>query len=264
MSAFALSPDAAQAGYRLAAFETIGSTSTEASRLGRAGETGPLWIVSTHQTEGRGRQGRRWETPAGNLAASLLLTLDLPPARIATLGFVAGVAVTEALDEVAGGHSACRLKWPNDVLAGGAKLVGISLESEARPDGSRFVTVGIGVNVVGAPAGLPYPATSLAALGITARAAEVFAALSRRWLARYADWLTEGFAPVRERWLARAAGLGGPTRVVDGGRERSGRFETLDDDGQLVLRCPNGGALRVSAGDVHFGVAGTLRQDSAA
>jgi len=86
----------------------------------------------------------------------------------------------------------------------------------------------------------------------------------RRWLAAYAEWLTLGFAPIRERWLSRAAGLGGPIRIVDGGRERSGLFETLDADGQLVLRCPSGHALRVSAGDVHFGLAGTLRQDSAA
>jgi BirA family transcriptional regulator, biotin operon repressor / biotin---[acetyl-CoA-carboxylase] ligase len=90
---FALSPRAKAAGYRLQALDTIDSTNAEAMRLGRAGEGGPLWVVSRHQSAGRGRRGRAWATPRGNLAATLLLTLDLPPVLTATLGFVAGLAL---------------------------------------------------------------------------------------------------------------------------------------------------------------------------
>ena len=97
---FALSPEALASGYRLVAFERVGSTNAEATERARAGEAGPLWIVSGHQTLGRGRRGSAWQTEPGNLAASLLLRLDLPPATLATLGFVAGVALVEALEGV--------------------------------------------------------------------------------------------------------------------------------------------------------------------
>src|SRR5918998_5312930 len=116
---FALGSNATEAGFRLTTFDTIGSTNVEAMAIGRAGEHGPLWVVSKHQTAGRGRHGRPWSTPPGNLAASLLRILDLPPSRAATLGFAAGLALERALRAVAPAPASVRfeLKWPNDVLA---------------------------------------------------------------------------------------------------------------------------------------------------
>lgn len=284
---FTLSDRARRAGYRLAAYDTIGSTSVEAMARAAAGERGPLWVVSAHQSRGRGRRGSVWESPRGNLAASLLARLELPPATLATLGFVAGLALARALERCceptlascegprlhgsvpSGAHLPSRqgggqgatpfsLKWPNDVLAGGAKLAGILLQTEEL-DGGRVVVIGIGVNVVAAPAGLPYPAACLRGLGCETDAESVFAALSESWVDAYELWSHgRGFGGIREQWLARASGLGGAVAVKTGSSITRGLFETIDEHGQLVLRRYDGHIERVSAGEVHFGPAGTV------
>src|SRR5690606_30313970 len=170
-----------------------------------AGDAGKVWFAALQQTEGRGRRGRNWESPHGNLAASLLIVPDAPSTGLASLGFVAGVALNSALarlmagaairsgiDRADGDSGASRariaLKWPNDLLADGAKLAGILLEAQKRPDGRTAIVIGIGVNVVAAPQGLPYPATSLAALGARFDAAAVFEALAESWVECYQTW----------------------------------------------------------------------------
>src|SRR6202167_1658818 len=97
---FSLGPRAISAGYRLAASETIGSTSAEAMSRARNGERGPMWFVTTEQTAGRGRRQRPWIAPRGNLASSVLETIDVAPAVAATLGFAAGLALEAALRAV--------------------------------------------------------------------------------------------------------------------------------------------------------------------
>src|SRR6202140_4403047 len=136
---FSLGPRATSAGYRLAAFDHIGSTNAEALAQARAGELGPIWFVTSEQTAGRGRRHRPWIAPRGNLASSILEVIDGSPAVAATLGFAAGLALEAALRRVsieaslrAGGSDEMTfsLKWPNDVLAGRQKLAGILLEAE--------------------------------------------------------------------------------------------------------------------------------------
>ena len=187
---FSLGARATSAGYRLAAFESIGSTNAEAMSRAREGECGPIWFVTSEQTAGRGRRNRPWIAPPGNLASSILEVIDVSPAVAATLGFAAGVALETALRNVSGKvspgtagteHMKFSLKWPNDVLAGPQKLAGILLEAEAVADNRLAVVVGIGTNVVAAPEGTPTPATSLAALGIDAGAEGLFGELSDSW-----------------------------------------------------------------------------------
>ncbi|PIK72234.1 biotin--[acetyl-CoA-carboxylase] ligase, partial [Methylobacterium frigidaeris] len=231
----------------------------------RAGEAGPLWVVAREQTGGRGRRGKGWSWIQGNHAASLLWPVPpgLAPDRVATLGFVAGVAVERALRRACGpgtdGPSPdFRLKWPNDVLLGGAKLVGILLEMETLPSRGAFVTVGIGINVTGAPDGLPYAATSLAQAGYAVDASGLFRLLTGAWIEAERLWdRGRGFSRIRDAWLAAAAGLGGPVIVQVGGRSVTGIFETIDEGGRLVVRVPEGDAIAVSAGEVHFGAAAT-------
>lgn len=277
--AFDLAPEAEAAGCRLAVHETIDSTSTEGMRLARAGEAGPLWIVARRQSAGFGRRGSAWQSLPGNLFASLLLTSDLPPAKLATLGFVAGIALDEALarcctgfhsraalDDARAGRDRFTLKWPNDVLGDGAKLAGIALGTETLPaarlgegrDERRAVVVGIGVNVAHAPEGLPYPAASLQDLGFAVEAETLFRALSAAWIDAYEDWAgRNGFVAIRERWLERAAGIGGPVAVRSGDHVLRGVFETIDEHGQLVVRTADGSVRTISAGDVHLGIAAT-------
>ncbi len=181
---FVLAPTALIEGYRLETFETVGSTNVVALDRARASDQGRLWLVARRQESGRGRRGRVWETPNGNLAATLLLFTCCPLPQAATLGFVAGLALSDALAAVAPGARIAvapdggqgregagryELKWPNDVLADGGKLAGILLESVLLSEKRFAVAVGIGVNVAAHPEGLPYPAISLAGLGIAAR-----------------------------------------------------------------------------------------------
>jgi BirA family biotin operon repressor/biotin-[acetyl-CoA-carboxylase] ligase len=268
---FELGQAAAAAGYQLLAFDRIGSTNAEAQERARAGAEGPLWVVAREQTEGRGRRGRAWETPRGNLAASLLLTVDMPRPQAATLGFVAGLALNEAGAALAPGiavkvgvdgldepRSRLTLKWPNDVLADGAKLAGILLEVD--PCGDRLaVVIGLGVNVATAPSGLPYPVTALSELGSNVTAESLFAALSDAWLRFHLVWDGgRGLAEIRRLWLVQAAGLGAPVAVRLGETVLRGKFETLDEEGRLIVLTEEGDRRTVTAGEVHFGAAASL------
>src|SRR6266481_3571231 len=235
--AFSLGPRAQSAGYRLAAFDQIGSTNAEAMSRARDGERGPIWFVTSEQTAGRGRRHRPWIAPRGNLASSVLEVMDVSPAVAATLGFAAGLALEAALRKISveaalrsGGSDQLRfgLKWPNDVLSGQQKLAGILLEAEALQNGLAVV-VGIGTNVVAAPEGTPTPATSLNALGIQIGAEELFKALSDAWVEFRGIWDNgRGFAEIRARWLERAAGLGDKVAIQTGNARLEGTFDTID------------------------------------
>jgi BirA family biotin operon repressor/biotin-[acetyl-CoA-carboxylase] ligase len=254
---FTLGPRAQSAGYRLATFDQIGSTNSEAMVQARAGERGPLWFVTTEQTAGRGRRHRPWIAPRGNLAGSVLETVDVAPAVAATLGFAAGLALEAALRAVVGSAAiGLALKWPNDVLAGPAKLAGILLEAESRTSGGLSVVVGMGTNIVAAPEGTPTPATSLHALGVETSAEALFTALSDSWAELRGIWHQgRGFGEIRRRWLALAAGIGQPVAIQTGNATVSGIFDTIDDTGCMIVRTATGDRIPISAGDVHFGQA---------
>jgi BirA family biotin operon repressor/biotin-[acetyl-CoA-carboxylase] ligase len=266
---FALAPTALTEGYRLEAFETVGSTNALALDRARDGDPGRLWLAARRQETGRGRRGRVWETPPGNLAATLLLVDCCPMPLAATLGFVAGLALSDALLAVAPGARVAvgpdggqgregagryELKWPNDVLADGAKLAGILLESIVLSERRFAVAVGIGVNVVAHPEGLPYPAISLVGLGATCSAETLFLALSDAWLRHARTWdQGRGLSAIRGQWLARAAGLGSEVAVTIGGEVVRGIFETIDEECRFLVRDKTGRIWPVAAGDVHFG-----------
>jgi BirA family transcriptional regulator, biotin operon repressor / biotin---[acetyl-CoA-carboxylase] ligase len=274
---FSLAPTAVAEGFRLEAFDTIGSTNAVALQRAQAGDPGKLWIVSKKQEAGRGRRGRPWLTPEGNLAATLLMVGRFEPKVAATLGFVAGLALADALNALvanarmsvgvdgAGGRASrnCfELKWPNDVLAHGAKLAGILLESVLLPDARFAVAVGIGVNVVGYPEDVPYPATSLRALGSDCDAETLFLALSDAVVDNSARWAEgRGLDQIRLRWLAQAAGLGAEVAVKLDGRVVRGIFETIDRDCRFVIRDRHGREFRIAAGDVHFGAVASASAD---
>jgi BirA family biotin operon repressor/biotin-[acetyl-CoA-carboxylase] ligase len=260
---FSLGPRAMSAGYRLAAFASVGSTNAEALARAREGERGPMWFVTSEQTAGRGRRHRPWIAPRGNLASSILEVIDVSPAVAATLGFAAGLALEAALQKVsveasprAAGSDQMKfaLKWPNDVLAGNSKLAGILLEAEAVAGNRLAVVVGIGTNVVTAPEGTPTPATSLRALGVNIGAEELFAALSDAWANFRGIWDDgRGFAEIRLKWLQRAAGLGQQVSIQSGGATVSGTFDTIDETGCMVVGTSDGRRVPISAGDVYFG-----------
>jgi BirA family biotin operon repressor/biotin-[acetyl-CoA-carboxylase] ligase len=260
---FTLGPRAASAGYRLEAFEQVGSTNVEAMARAREGDRGSIWFVTAEQIAGKGRRQRAWVSPRGNLPASVLEVLSVAPAIAATLGFAAGLATEAALRKVsleaalrAGPESfKYELKWPNDVLVGGRKLVGISLDAESMDD-RLAVVAGIGINVVAAPEGTPTPAISLAALGVQISAEELFAALSDSLVEFHGIWdKGRGFGQIRKLWLERATGLGGAVAIKSAGSTIEGTFETIDAQGCMIVRTPAGRLMPITAGDVYFGSA---------
>jgi BirA family biotin operon repressor/biotin-[acetyl-CoA-carboxylase] ligase len=260
---FALGPAAREAGHDLVAYDTVGSTNAEAMALARGGRA-PVWVAARAQTEGRGRRGRPWSTDRGNLAASFSFVTHVDPALAATLGFVAGLALEQALRQVAESLSPRtarpELKWPNDLIVDGKKLAGILLEADKLDETHLAVVVGVGVNIVSFPEGMPFPATSLAERGDRTSAEELFEALSDTFVTWLDTWEGgEGLAAIRKAWMARAAGLGSQVEVDLGQRRLKGRFESLDERGRMVLRQPTGIATAVSAGDVYFGPAATIR-----
>ena len=233
-------------GYRHIRHGELDSTNSEAQRLAASGETGPVWITADRQTAGRGRRGRVWETSSGNLATTLLLRTDAPPAIIGQLSFVAALAAAEMAAHFAP-NAAITVKWPNDVLADGKKLAGLLLEA-----GPGWLAIGIGINLASAPEGTEFPATSLAQLGIAAPSSdEALTVLAARFAHWYAAWMNEGFETIRAAWLARAGGLGGPIRARLPSETRQGLFEGIDASGALLLN-EQGNVRAIAAGEVFF------------
>lgn len=252
-----LDKQAALRHFRLESLETIGSTNDGAMQRATAGDPGPLWLVAAEQTGGRGRRGRSWNSPVGNLYASLLLIDPAPMARVAELGFVAGVAIASAVRSLGPSKSAFAIKWPNDLLCRGAKFTGLLLETRQLPD-RVAVVVGFGVNCRSHPDHLSYPTTDLSAvLGRDVAPADIFAPLSK-YVAEFLEvWdRGAGFAHIREIWLGFAAGLGKPLRVDTGTRSHEGLFEGIDMQGRLVLRGASG-MVMIDAGDVFLGSSAT-------
>ena len=224
--------------------------------LARAGEGGCVWVTARQQTAGRGRRGRRWESPPGNLYASLLLPDPCVPARAAQLSFVAALALHDAVSELAMAELAMAatkrlaLKWPNDLVLGGAKLAGILTEGETRADGTFVAVIGVGVNCVAHPRDMAYPATDLAAAGITADPQALFALLAETMRLRLAAWARgEGFAAIRDAWLARSPRIGEPIRLRTPAEIR-GLFAGLDEHGRLMLQAADGVLRIFAAGDI--------------
>ncbi|WP_298961705.1 biotin--[acetyl-CoA-carboxylase] ligase [uncultured Roseibium sp.] len=237
--------------FRFEAHESVGSTNSLCFERARAGSPGNLWIRSEIQTEGRGRRGRDWASPGGNLFASLLLINPEPAARIGELPLAAAVALAEAVDKAAGTLQLVKLKWPNDLLVEGAKLSGILLEAETLSDGRQAVVLGFGVNCVSHPPLSLYQATDLRSLGFQVSAERLFETLTSAMADQLAQWRqTGGFETVRRAWLKRAAHLGNRITVKLGQEEITGIFADLDARGHLVLRQDDGRQRTIFAGDV--------------
>jgi BirA family biotin operon repressor/biotin-[acetyl-CoA-carboxylase] ligase len=235
-------------GYGLKWFEQIDSTNEEARRLAEAGERGPIWLSATRQTAGRGRRGRNWETPSGNLAATLLIHPGRPEREWPQLSFVAAIAASDMASSLAP-HTRIALKWPNDVLADGKKLAGILLENAY-----GALAIGIGVNIKHHPTDTEFPATSLQALGADVPSAgDALAPLAGAFAKWYEVWSVQGFAAIRDAWLARAHGLGTRIRARLVKEERSGMFEGIDDSGALLLNEGFGRLSVLPAADIFFG-----------
>lgn len=238
-------------GWTLERHPSVPSTNDVAKDLAVRGRAHGTVVVAEQQREGRGRQGRGWSSPPGNLYASVLLRPAVDPAVVAQLSLVAALAMTEALAGFVTG-SDVRVKWPNDVLVDGAKISGLLLESAGADGGAvDWVVVGSGVNIAHHPALPDRPTISLAALGAAeASPDDVLEAYLARLNILVDRWTTDGFAAIRPFWLEWATGVGAVVRIGLGDRLLAGRFADLDDDGAVILALPDGTKRKIAAGDL--------------
>lgn len=238
-------PPTLPAGWRLEVHAALPSTSDLLLQRAEAGEPEGLAILARQQTAGRGRSGRGWASPPGNLYLSVLLRPEGPAREAPQWSLLAGVALAEAAGELLPDPASLRLKWPNDLLIGGAKCAGILAESALAPEGGlAWLTLGFGVNLAHAPA---LPDRPTATLGIV-EAPEVFAA---RLLRRLGHWCAvqraSGFAPVRAAWRGHGPAEGEAVTVRGLGQD--GRFAGLAEDGSLLIEI--GGTRRaIPAGEI--------------
>ncbi len=210
-------------------------------------------VQAMTQTKGRGRQGRNWISPLGNLYMSFILQPNCTPAVAGQISFVAALAVSAAIDEVIAPGYKKTLKWPNDILIDGKKCAGILIESILdKKNQLRALAVGIGVNILSTPE----HAIGLQQVG---KGDQIPIHPFRDLLlshisAYYNHWKDKGFSDIRNHWLAQAHGRDGPVRVTLSDGVFEGIFKDLDKDGALVVTLPDGTERRVNAGDVFFDI----------
>ena len=233
--------------------DTVDSTMLEAAR--RAPDVNrPTWIMARTQTAARGRRGRPWVVPQGNLNATLVFKPKASPAEAAKRSFLAANALFQTLAIYVPAQK-LSLKWPNDVLLSGGKVAGILLESSGRGASVDWLSIGIGVNLKHTPQGVidaHFPPTCLMAAGGWEVEAEDFLAILADAYAIQEDHLRQsGFGRIRDDWLAQAAKLGEVITARTGREEITGTFDSIDQDGNLVLITATGRCV-VPAADVFF------------
>jgi len=240
-------------GYSRQIFDTLDSTMAEAARQAPDLE-GPTWIMAREQSDGRGRQGKPWQQPKGNLAATLVYKPLVTAPEAAKRSFMAANALFEALSLYVD-RTQLALKWPNDVLLDGGKVAGILLESSGRGPFIDWLSIGVGVNLSNVPRDVGKtafpPISILSAGGRYVKATEFLTVLADAF-ATQEDKLTRmGFARIREDWLARAARLGETITARTARETIEGLFDTIDKDGNLVLITATG-PRAIAAADVYF------------
>jgi BirA family biotin operon repressor/biotin-[acetyl-CoA-carboxylase] ligase len=238
------------AGHRVIHFERIDSTNAEARRMAEAGERGPLWIWSDEQTGGRGRLGRTWVSEPGNLYVTCLFQTAAPASVAAQISFAAAIAVHEIVANLLPKEDFF-LKWPNDVLMGGAKFCG--LLAEVVDTNPIRIALGCGINLAHAPKGTPYPVAALGSQFAPDLVLQRLALSLWNWLKIWDEG--RGFATIRTAWLERAVGVGEDVSV-DG---KSGRFDGVGADGALLMTLADGTQRHIQAGEVRFATIDQMR-----
>jgi BirA family biotin operon repressor/biotin-[acetyl-CoA-carboxylase] ligase len=238
-------------GHEIIHFDVVESTMAEIDRLAAAGAAEGVMVAADHQTRGRGRRGRVWTSePGASLLCSLLLRPNLPPGRLGPLPLVAGLAVAEAIEDVA--RVPCQLKWPNDVLIDGRKVAGILVQSRSMADAVEYVNVGMGINV-STGGGIPDTGTSLAEHAAPVFPDVLLDALIRRFSDRYEWFLTSGGRPDLSDWRRRAVMLDEVIRVITGAGDVRGRFVDVDSDGSMIIEMETGVRRFFTHGEIERG-----------
>jgi len=231
----------------------VDSTNEEARRMALENSLIPTWIIADVQAAGRGRRGRAWDSPSGNLMTTLYLPHAPEPKQAGQLAFVAGLALETTVRHFIGEGASVSLKWPNDVLIDGKKASGILLESTQQDPQRRWLAIGLGLNLATHPQDTPYPATNISAItGKSISNLQALEVLAAAFEGLYQQWKMGGFAPVLQAWRGVAHGIGGPLVARLENQTIEGIFQDIDETGALQLQEPEGVMHVIDAGDVFF------------
>jgi len=245
---------AGRIGRQIVSVREADSTNLLAFRLAEEGAEEGAVVIAESQSGGKGRLGRRWESPFGvNLYCSVILRPVMPPVRAPQLTFLSAVAVARAIEAVTALHP--QIKWPNDILVNGLKVAGLLNEMSSETDTIHFIVLGIGVNLnmrkEQFPEGLRHPASSLLIeSGTSVNRLEFTRSLLAALDTLYDNYLACGFSAIRDEWISRSMVRGTKVRVSSGDEKLEGTVSGIDDDGALLLRRGDGVVERVLAGDV--------------
>lgn len=235
-------------------FSETGSTNDIIEKLARDGAKEGAVVFAESQSRGRGRMGRKWESPPGKgLWFSVLLRPDMRPQTVTRITVASATALSRAIRKTSGVN--VQIKWPNDLLVDGRKLAGILTEMNAELDRVNHVILGIGVDVNLTRAELPEELKAIATSvriesGNKVDRPALASAILEELDAEYARLTHDAFKVIAEDWESQCVTLGRDVTITVGGRKIEGRAESLDDDGALMVRSKFGQLERIIGGDV--------------
>ncbi len=228
-------------------YPSIDSTNLEAHRLFKSGECGPVYLLADEQTAGKGRLDRNWASLRGNCYSTLILPLNVQLQSVPQISFVVALAVADVVRQHT--NAKPQLKWPNDVLVGGAKIAGILCEVLSQ--NPLTVAIGCGINVAHAPTGLAYPATCLVAEGASIERDDVFQSYRQALTYWFGMWnFGQGFSTIRTAWMQQATGIGETVTMTVGTQHLTGRFEGITEQGAVIVKPADGPPHILHAGDL--------------
>ncbi|MGO9013932.1 MAG: biotin--[acetyl-CoA-carboxylase] ligase [Dissulfurispiraceae bacterium] len=241
-------------GSEIVFFPLTGSTNTEAVGLAAKGQREGTVIIADSQTEGRGRRGRTWVSPAGkNLYLSIIVRPGIPPKDASILTLMSAVACTSAIQSLS--SVPVSIKWPNDLMVADKKIGGILTEMKADADSIDYAVIGIGINLnldsSDMPDNIRETATSVMLQtghpqSRTLYALEIIKSLDY-W---YTTLLQSGKGPVIDKWKSLSSTIGRTVTATTGEMKLTGLAEGIDNEGLLILRLQDSSVVKINAGDV--------------
>lgn len=243
-------------GQRVVSFPETDSTNVQARRLAEDGSLEGTVVIADRQSAGRGRLGRRWESPFGvNLYCSVILRPEIPVHQAPQLTFLSAVAVAETLNSIC--HLSAEVKWPNDILVNGAKISGLLNEMSAETERIHFVILGIGINLNMTadqfPEELNYPVTSaLIETGKKIDRQKFLRTFLQYLDDYYSEFIQEGFIPIRRRWEKLCNIMNLQVEVDQGSGKFRGTVVGLDAEGALRLQLEDDQIKSILTGDVRL------------
>ncbi|MEY3197316.1 MAG: hypothetical protein RLZZ59_687 [Pseudomonadota bacterium] len=235
--------------YDLLAFDDIGSTNDEAKNIVLSTGKSNIVLWAKTQYKGRGRYDRNWVSSEGNLYMSIIKKVSCDLATASQLSFVIGLAVYDSIAPLLQ-NKHLSLKWPNDIMIEDSKVGGILLESVTH-NNELYIIIGVGLNIQHAPDKIS-TATSLNNHGIDVSPAYLLSSIIEKLEILIENWFTQGFQLIREKWLKSSYKLGEVVTIGSDNKRATGIFESINEEGGIVLKIASGEKYVLSTGEVFF------------